>query len=491
MQFFAKKIIVDQHGKATNFRLHSWQYPHMRSLHLTWLSFMVAFLAWYSIPPIMAYIAKDLGIPPTQVYNSNVVAVSSTILARLVVGPFCERYGPRRVMAGLLLVGSIPCAMTGLVHDAKGLIGLRFVIGILGATFVPTQFWSTQLFSPSVVGTANALTGGWGNMGGGVTYLVMPAIYDGLRKHLPVSKAWRVVFVFPAAICIIVALADLVFGADCPQGDWLKRGDIEAEAAPETISAKKDETEDDSKKDGSLKNKDGDSVVVKEVHDDESIKDVNRHESPLMIAVNYFKVLMNPAVLLMVAAYACSFGIELAIDNVIGQVFEHKFHLNPSTAAYIGSIFGLLNLFSRLTGGLFSDFMAHRLHMPGRILALLLSMLLEGIFLIAFGFSLISLEVSITIMVFFSFFVQHVCGSTFAIVPFIDSVNNGKVMGLVGAGGNVGGLVFNLMFRGFGRRYNASFICLGGVTLGVALISGFCLRVQKKTIWDLFRKHHT
>jgi NNP family nitrate/nitrite transporter-like MFS transporter len=143
----------------------------------------------------------------------------------LVVGPFCERFGPRRVMAGLLLIGSVPCAMTGLVQNAGGLIGLRysfmanywnlhdfffvrFVIGILGATFVPTQFWATQMFSPSVVGTANALTGGWGNMGGGITYLVMPAIYEGLRRHLPVSKAWRLVFIFPAAICIIMAIAD-------------------------------------------------------------------------------------------------------------------------------------------------------------------------------------------------------------------------------------------------------------------------------------------
>jgi len=222
-----------------------------------------------------------------------------------------------------------------------------------------------------------------------------------------------------------------------------------------------------------------------------SIMDVHRDESPLTMIIGYLKVLSNPAVLIMVAAYACSFGIELAIDNVIGQVFQTRFHLNPSTAAYIGSIFGLLNLFSRLTGGLFSDFMAHRLHLPGRILALLIGMLLEGAFLVGFAFSLVSLEVAIVVMVFFSFFVQHVCGSTFGIVPFVDPVNNGKVMGIVGAGGNLGGLLFNLMFRGFGTRYNTSFLCLGCITLGVAIISGFALRVQKKMIWDLVHKRHT
>lgn len=34
MQLFAKQILVDQHGKATNFRLYSLKDPHMRALHL-------------------------------------------------------------------------------------------------------------------------------------------------------------------------------------------------------------------------------------------------------------------------------------------------------------------------------------------------------------------------------------------------------------------------------------------------------------------------
>ena len=351
------------------------------------------------------------------------------------------------------------------------------------------------MFSPSVVGTANALTGGWGNMGGGITYLIMPAIYDGLRRHLPVSQAWRISFIFPTVVCIIVGIADLLFGTDTPQGDWLKvrRAAKEPEAASVTVPAEKGESEEELKKDTDLKDKDTNNVVVKAVRGDEeaTIRDVKRDETPLMAFVGTLKVLTNPAVLIMVAAYACSFGVELAIDNVIGKVYETKFHLNPSTAAYIGSIFGLLNLFSRLTGGLFSDFLARRLHLPGRILALALTMFLEGVFLIAFAYGFVSLKVSITLMVFFSFFVQHVCGSTFAVVPFIDPINNGKVMGIVGAGGNLGGLLFNLMFRGFGTKYERAFLCQGSITVGVALITFFGFRVQKKSIWDLFRNRHT
>lgn len=70
---------------------------------------------------------------------------------------------------GLLLTGAVPTAMTGLVTTPNGLIALRFFVGILGATFVPCQVWTTAFFDKPVAGTANALTAGWGNAGGGIT----------------------------------------------------------------------------------------------------------------------------------------------------------------------------------------------------------------------------------------------------------------------------------------------------------------------------------
>lgn len=44
-----------------------------------WLSFMVAFMSWYSIPPLMSVISKELGISSDEVYDSNVTAVAATI----------------------------------------------------------------------------------------------------------------------------------------------------------------------------------------------------------------------------------------------------------------------------------------------------------------------------------------------------------------------------------------------------------------------------
>jgi NNP family nitrate/nitrite transporter-like MFS transporter len=101
--------------------------------------------------------------------NSNIMALLGTLVVRAISGPLCDRFGPRYVFVGCLLAGAIPTAMAGLVTTPKGLIALRFFIGVLGASFVPCQVWCTGFFDKNVVGTANALAGGWGNSGGGIT----------------------------------------------------------------------------------------------------------------------------------------------------------------------------------------------------------------------------------------------------------------------------------------------------------------------------------
>ncbi len=52
-----------------------------------------------------------------------------------------------------------------LVTDPVGYIVERMLIGWSLAAFVICQFWSSMMFSPNVVGTANSIVGGWGNAG--------------------------------------------------------------------------------------------------------------------------------------------------------------------------------------------------------------------------------------------------------------------------------------------------------------------------------------
>ncbi len=48
----------------------------------------------------------------------------------------------------------------------------RLLIGAIGASFVITQYHTSIMFAPNVVGTANATTAGWGDAGGGATQSV-------------------------------------------------------------------------------------------------------------------------------------------------------------------------------------------------------------------------------------------------------------------------------------------------------------------------------
>ena len=146
---------------------------------------MVSFLSWYAFPPLTPKTLKtDLNLSTADIANGNIVALCATFLVRVLIGPLCDRFGPRKCMAGCMLIGAIPTALAGTASNAAGLITIRFFVGILGATFVPCQVWCTGFFDKNCVGRANAIAAGWGNAGGGITYFVMPAYLPHTVRNL-------------------------------------------------------------------------------------------------------------------------------------------------------------------------------------------------------------------------------------------------------------------------------------------------------------------
>lgn len=68
------------------------------------------------------------------------------------------------------------------------------------------------MFSAPVVGTANGVAGGWGNLGGGATQLIMPLVF-GVIRDIGVVKftAWRIAFFIPALFQTLSAFAVLIW----------------------------------------------------------------------------------------------------------------------------------------------------------------------------------------------------------------------------------------------------------------------------------------
>ena len=91
----------------------------------------------------------------------------------------CDILGPRRGVTFLLWVTTPAIVGMMFVQSAAAWIACRCIIGLSLATFVCSQVWCSQMYAKSVVGIANATSAGWGNLGGGVTNLLMPYIFLG------------------------------------------------------------------------------------------------------------------------------------------------------------------------------------------------------------------------------------------------------------------------------------------------------------------------
>jgi NNP family nitrate/nitrite transporter-like MFS transporter len=150
--------------------------------------------------------------------------------------------------------------------------------------------------------------------------------------------------------------------------------------------------------------------------------------------------------------------------------FKDEFGQSTEAAAAIASIFGWLNLFARGLGGFASDFGFYKWGMRGRLWMQTIFLIAEGAFVFIFA-NTSSLVGSIATLVFFSLFVQAAEGTSYAIVPYVDPLNMGSVIGIVGAGGNVGAVAFGFAFRQL--DYETAFTVMGAAILGSSVLSLF------------------
>jgi len=352
---------------------------------------------------------------------------------RAIAGPLCDRFGPRYTFVGCLLLGAIPSALAGTAHNAAGLYAIRFFVGILGSTFVPCQVWTTGFFDRNVVGTANALVGGWGNSGGGVTYFIMPAIFDALvhKRGLTPHVAWRVSFIVPFILITVVAIAMLLLTEDTPTGKWSDRAKVVPTGHHSTTIVSTKGTLTDNPTNGSTS-----SVEEKEKKVPAAETDVesNSGEGQLLNSVQAevvvtpttkeaLKVLCSIQTISLMAAYVCSFGGELAINSILGSYYLKNFpYLGQTQSGRWAAMFGLLNIVSRPAGGFFADLIFkwtnHNLwakkiwiHFVG---------IMSGVFLIVIGkLDPKDLDTMMGLIALMAIFLEAGNGANFALVPHV------------------------------------------------------------------------
>ncbi len=417
-------------NQLSKIRIFSFSGVQMRTFHITWLMFFVCFFGWFGLAPLMPTVRAELGLTKAQVGNIIIASVTATIIARLLIGKLCDTWGPRKTAVRLLIVGAVPVFLVGLADSYITFLMFRLAIGVIGASFVITQFHTSMMFAPNIKGTANAITGGWGNLGGGVTNMVMPLIFAAIVGfgYSP-AQAWRYAMIVPGVMMLVMAVLYHRYTKDTPNGNY------------DEIGHKQQNTKTD------------------------------------------WTVLADWRVWALMLAYAMCFGMELTFDNVAALHFVDTFHLDQSSAGFWAGIFGFMNIFARALGGIASDKVGRKFGMRGKGLLLAAMLLLEGCGLLIFA-QAGSLAMAIVSMLTFAMFLKMSNGATYGIVPFVNTKNVGLVSGIVGAGGNVGGMMFGFLFKSETITYVEAFTYIGYIVIIISVII-LITRFQKQTAADV------
>jgi MFS transporter, NNP family, nitrate/nitrite transporter len=398
----------------------------MRAFHMTWFAFFLCFFAWFGIAPLMQVVREEMALTRSQVGWCIIGSVAITVVCRLVIGWLCDRIGPRITYTWLLVLGSLPVMGIGLADDFASFLVFRVLIGAIGAAFVITQYHTSIMFAPNCVGTANATAAGWGNLGGGVTQMVMPLLFATCVGGLGMTPAagWRVSMLVAGAVCLLTGVAYYFLTQDTPEGNF-----AELRAAGKLAPRKS-------------------------------------------TAGTFGEALRDRRVWALFVIYGACFGIELTFDNIAALYFMDyfpEFRAMDSAralqlAGLFAGLFGSMNLFARALGGWLGDRFGNRWGLSGRVKWLFLAVFGEGLCLMLFS-QVSVLSLAVPAMLCMGLFVKMSNGATYAVVPFINKRALGSVSGIVGAGGNTGAVLAGFLFKAESIPWPTAMFILGaGVT---------------------------
>lgn len=402
----------------------------IRTFHMTWFAFFSCFFAWFGIAPLMIIVREELELTKSQVGWSIIASVAVTVFARFFIGWLCDRIGPRLSYTYLLVFGAFPVAGIGLADSFETFLFFRLLIGVIGASFVITQYHTTVMFAPNVVGTANATSAGWGNLGGGVTQFAMPMVFSMFVIGFGFTDAegWRMSMMVVGGVIFVVGIAYYFLTQDAPDGNF------------------------------------------------KELREKNMLPHKKSVTADYFKAMADYRVWILFLIYGACFGIELTVNNVAALYFYDYFDLSLVAAGGVAASFGLMNIFARTLGGIFGDNFGALWGLKGRSFWLFIVLLGEGCALMVFS-QMQVLFLALPMLIIFSLFTQMAEGATYSVVPFINKKALGAVAGVVGAGGNAGAVAAGFLFKGTMEWPDVFFVI--GVTVACASVLAFFVRFSE------------
>jgi len=427
---------------------------NIRILHLTWLAFFVSFMVWFNHAPLLLMIADTLQLSKSEIKTILILNVALTIPARIVIGILVDKFGPKRTFSTLLVLGSLPCFLFAFAESFEQLALARFLMGFVGAGFVIGIRMVGEWFPAKQVGVAEGVYGGWGNFGSAAAAMSLPMlalVYGG-------DEGWRYAIATTGVVALIYSVIYFFSVSDTPKGSTYfkpKRvGAMEVTSIWDlffyvlmTIPLYATLTLLTCKLSpvgiGLLSNFTSLGIylgiwvlffynVYKIVHVNEE------HLSQPIEAIHQYKF---KQVAILDLAYLITFGSELAVVSMLPMFFYETFHhsqgITMLQAGLFASGFAFMNLIARPGGGWISDKFGRKLSLTIFIIGLM-----AGYLCLSQVTSEWPIILTVTLTMTCSFFVQAGEGAVFAMVPLIKRRMTGQIAGMVGAYGNVGGVLF-------------------------------------------------
>lgn len=450
------------------------------ALHKTWIAFFITFYVWFNMAPLASTIMKETGLTLDQLKILATCNVALTVPMRVVVGMLCDRLGPRKTFCLVMWTMAVPCVWFACATTFTEMLVARLILSAVGTGFVVGIAMTSLWFKPRDTGFAQGVEAGLGNWGSSLAAITMPIL------ALTVLESWR---------WAVAASGIVMFLYGCYY--WFAITDGPRDAV-RTVARKAQAIEVSTWGDlinaifwtipivGVL------ALVVRTV----AAKGYITPElSYLLYAVIAAGVLYQVVTLIRVnvpilkkgvpeddryrftqvgtlcASYVVTFGAELAVISMLPLFFQKTFGMSPVMAGLFGSMFAVLNFFSRALGGYISDRtstrkLAHLLYLGGVAGGFLLMSCISP----RWPLMLASLAVFVCAL-----FVTGGCGTTYALVPFVKRRITGNVAGYAGAYGNVGAVVYTSAYM---LLSDSRFFLMIGIS--AALVFIFCLFALKE-----------
>lgn len=452
------------------------------ALHKTWIAFFITFYVWFNMAPLVSTIMKSTGLTLDQLKVLAICNVALTVPTRVVVGMMCDRLGPRKTFCIVMWAMAFPCLWFALATSYTEMLIARLILSAVGTGFVVGIAMTSLWFKPRDAGFSQGVEAGLGNWGSSLAALTMPIL------ALTVFDSWRWAVAVSGVVMFLYGVYYWFAITDGPKGFVRpiarKAQAIEVSTWGDLVLAV-------------LWTIPIWGVLALLVRMVSKKGYVTAEVSYILYAVIVLMVLQQVWALIKVnvpilkkgvpeddkyrftqigtlnASYMVTFGAELAVISMLPFFFQKTFELTPVMAGMFGSMFALMNFFSRALGGYVSD------RTPTRKLAHMIY--LAGV---TAGFVLMSmispqwpLAGAVAVTIICAVFVTGGCGTTFALVPFVKRRITGNVAGYAGAYGNVAAVIYTSAYVSL---TDSEFFLMIGATAAATFV--FCLFFMKEPV---------